>query len=134
MVALESDTLTGRSVLVVDDDDDTRDLFATILSHCGATVMTASSARSAFQQFIDAPVDIVVSDLSMPEEDGCWLATSLRNVMAERGRAVPMLAVTAHGRQYPIHRALAAGFTAYLGKPIEPEALCDAVLRLTQRR
>lgn len=127
------DLLSGCRVLVVDDEPDILALFDVVLSRCGATVVCADSARAALARFTADRVDAVVSDLSMPGEDGCWLAAELRRTMTEIGRAVPLLAVTAHGRHYPIHQAIAAGFTAYLGKPVEPDELCESVARLLGR-
>ena len=127
------DLLRDTRVLVVDDEPDIRTLFEVALGRCGATVILADSARAAVDRFKAEAIDAVVSDLSMPGEDGCWLAGELRRAMTERGRVVPLLAVTAHGRHYPIHQAIAAGFTAYLGKPIDPDDLCDSVARLLGR-
>ena len=131
--SIAPDLLRDARVLVVDDEPDIRALFQVVLGRCGATVILADSARAAIQQFEAGPIDAVVSDLSMPGEDGCWLAGQLRRAMTERGRVVPLIAVTAHGRHYPIHEAIAAGFTAYLGKPIDPDDLCDSVARLLGR-
>jgi CheY-like chemotaxis protein len=128
-----ADLLRGARVLVVDDEPDILTLFDAVLSRCGATVVRAGSARAALERFQAEPIDVVVSDLSMPGEDGVWLAAELRRAMTERGHVVPLLAVTAHGRHYPIHQAIAAGFTAYLGKPVEPDDLCESVARLLGR-
>jgi two-component system, chemotaxis family, CheB/CheR fusion protein len=125
--------LHGTRILVVDDEPDIRSLFEAVLVGCGATVIAADSARAALVRFQAEAFDAVVSDLSMPGEDGCWLAAELRRAMTERGRVVPLIAVTAHGRHYPIHQAIAAGFTAYLGKPVDPDDLCDSVARLLGR-
>ena len=125
--------LRDAHVLVVDDDPDIRTLFEFVLGRCGAVVTLAESARAALARFRTEKFDAVVSDLSMPGEDGCWLAGELRRAMTELGRVVPLIAVTAHGRHYPIHQALAAGFTAYLGKPVDPDDLCDSVARLLGR-
>jgi CheY-like chemotaxis protein len=127
------DLLRGCRVLVVDDEPDILVLFDAVLSRCGASVLLADSARAALARFRAEPVDVVVSDLSMPGEDGCWLAGELRRAMTDIGRAVPLLAVTAHGRHYPVHQAIAAGFTAYLGKPVDPDDLCESVARLLGR-
>ena len=127
------DLLRGCRVLVVDDEPDILVLFDAVLSRCGATVLLADSARAALARFNTEPIDAVVSDLSMPGEDGCWLAGELRRKMTDIGRVVPLLAVTAHGRHYPVHQAIAAGFTAYLGKPVDPDDLCESVARLLGR-
>lgn len=127
---MHPDRLRGCRVLVVDDEPDILYLFDAFLSYAGAEVVPVDSARTAAHRFVNERFDVVVSDLSMPGEDGCWLARTLRREMAEQGRSVPLVAVTAYGDQYPMQRALDAGFTAYLGKPVDPDDLCEQVAQL----
>ena len=69
----------------------------------------------------------------MPEEDGLWLVGEVRKLPPERGGQVPALAVTAHTREYSRAAALAAGFQAYLVKPINPPEVCIGVTHLVGR-
>jgi CheY-like chemotaxis protein len=125
--------LVGRTVLVVDDDPDIRDLLATALGLCGAAVLSAASARQALA-FLDTVVpDALISDLAMPGEDGLWLVSEMRKLPHHRGGRVPAIAVTAHGRAYSQTVALRAGFQVYLTKPVEPEDLCSGVAQLLAR-
>jgi CheY-like chemotaxis protein len=125
--------LTGARVLVVDDDEDTTQLFAAALSTCGASVVTATSAHEALRVLGTQPLDVVVSDIAMPGADGYWLVREMRQLEDPRARALPVLAVTAFGREHFRARVLAAGFVDHLEKPVDPEALCLAVARARGR-
>ena len=125
--------LNGVGVLVVDDDSDTADLFATALSTCGADVVATTSAREAMRILGTRAFDVVVTDIAMPGGDGYWLLREIRGSADERTRAVPVVAATAFGREHFRGRTLAAGFTDHLEKPIDPEVLCRAVARVVGR-
>jgi len=125
--------LVGARVLVVDDDEDSTELFATALAACGAQVVTATGAREALRRLTAWLPDVVVSDIAMPGADGYWLVNELRGLADERAGSLPVLAVTAFGREHSRARALAAGFVDHLVKPVEPEALCRAVARAMGR-
>ena len=117
--------LAGVSVLLVDDDADTRAVLSEVLTACGATVSPAASAREALSLSETVRLDVIVSDLVMPQHDGFDLLRALRT--RRRYATIPVLALTVHA---PLRqRALDAGFDAFLTKPVEPDTLCDAVLR-----
>lgn len=119
-------TLQGVRVLVVEDDADSRALLARILRDCGATVTMASSAAEAFETFIRAAPDILVSDIGMPDEDGYSLLKRIR--AAEIGDArVPAIALTALARTEDRRRSLMAGYQMHLAKPVEPAELRSAI-------
>jgi CheY-like chemotaxis protein len=126
--------LDDVSVLVVDDDPDTRHLLAVVLSLQGAAVSTAASAPEALGTVMRTPPDVIVSDVGMPGQDGCDLMRSVRALPAERGGQIPAVAVTAFaGREHRV-RALAAGFHSYMVKPVEPNELTWVVGMLARRR
>ena len=118
--------LDGIRVLVVDDEADARDLFASILDAAGARVSTASAAAEAIASLIHNRVHVLLSDIEMPGEDGYEL---LRQVRADAriDEAVIAVALTAHARAEDRRRALDAGFAAHLAKPIEPDDLVAAI-------
>ena len=115
--------LHGLRVLVVEDDADCLELFALILEHCGAKVAAASSVPEAMALLERAEPAVVVSDISMPGEDGYGLLRRLR----ECGCAAPTVAVTAFGKEHSRQRCLAAGFRDHLTKPVDPDRLCETV-------
>lgn len=125
--------LNGVRVLVVDDDRDSAELFEMALRICGAQVRTSNSASAALDMCAAAPPDVVVTDIAMPGADGYWLVRQIRQLPDERARTIPVVAVTAFGREHVRERALASGFVEHLIKPVEPEDLCLAVARALGR-
>ena len=119
--------LEGLRVLVVDDEQDARELLALVLTQAGAVVRTAASVAGAFSVLSRFEPQVLVSDIGMPGEDGYSLIRRLREREPGRGGAIPALAITAYTRREDRMRALAAGFTTHIGKPVSPEALVAAV-------
>jgi PAS domain S-box-containing protein len=107
--------LDGVSVLVVDDEGDSRELLATVFERCGAEVVRCGSARDALTMLVTTPVSLVVADIAMPEVDGCELLERARQMRA----GLPAVAVSAYARPEDRQRALAAGYNGYCAKPIE---------------
>jgi PAS domain S-box-containing protein len=127
--ARQSVALQGVRVLVVDDEADARDLVATVLMEAGAEVETARSAAEGFELFKQFRPDVLVSDVGMPDEDGFSFIRRVR-ALASEGSRVPALALTAFAREGDRAQALTAGFTAHVGKPVQPEVLASAVSNL----
>jgi CheY-like chemotaxis protein len=125
--------LRGVRALVVDDDRDNLELFAAALTGCGADVATASRADEALKQLSTRRFDVVVSDIAMPGGDGYWLIRQVRLLPDPRFSDIPLVAVTAFGREHSRARVLAAGFAAHLQKPLDPEDLCRAVAKAVGR-
>jgi CheY-like chemotaxis protein/two-component sensor histidine kinase len=119
--------LTGVDALVVDDDRDNRELIKRILSDCGATVRLAASAREAFGLFREVTPKLLISDLGMPDVDGFELLDWVRHLSKEEGSQVPAIALTAFARSEDRLRALEAGFSAHISKPVEPSELIATV-------
>ena len=128
----EAATLVGTRVLVIDDDDDCRAMFRAIFESSGAAVVTATGARDGVHAYHTFAPDVVVSDLAMPDEDGYWLVREVRDIAARRGRRVHVIAVTAYTDRHTMRRAIAAGFHAYLEKPVDPWELCAMVASLAR--
>lgn len=123
--------LRGTSVLVVDDDRDARELIARILADCHADVRLAASAREAFALLRAAPPDLLISDLGMPEVDGLELLSWVRALPRDAGGLVPAIALTAFARSEDRLRALEAGFSAHVSKPVEQSELMYAIGMVT---
>jgi len=126
--------LRGIRVLVVDDDDDSRDLVVSILEKCEAITFAASSAEQALSIIVRDHPDVLVSDIGMPGMDGYELVRAVRALPDERAQRVPAVAVTAYARQEDQRRALAEGFQLHVAKPIEPAAFAQAVARLSRSK
>ncbi|MCF4968329.1 hybrid sensor histidine kinase/response regulator [Nostoc sp. CMAA1605] len=125
-----SSRLVGVKVLVVDDDLDSRDFLAYILEQEGAEVGVAASAWEALQILAQSPLDVLVSDISMPDMDGYMMIREIRTWAEQENGTIPAIALTAFARQYDQEQALAAGFQIHLPKPIHAEELITAVTRL----
>ncbi len=126
--------LDGVKVLVVDDDDDSRDLIACLLAEQGASVLAAASADEAMRQLEAGGPDVLLSDIAMPDVDGYALLKRIRARPAERGGRIPAVALTAYARGVDGERAFSAGFQAHVTKPIDPEALTAVVADLAGHR
>jgi CheY-like chemotaxis protein len=124
--------LDGIRVLVVDDDNEARDLFASILGDAGATVRIADTADDALILLRDRPIDVLLADIEMPGKDGYQLAREALADTATRGGQLNAIAVTAYARPEDRILALEAGFQWYLTKPVEPAELVSIVASLAQ--
>jgi PAS domain S-box-containing protein len=131
--ALIAGMLTGLRILVVDDEEDARDLIGTVLREAGAVVETSHSAADGLAAFKRFRPDVLVSDIGMAGEDGFSFVRSVRSLGATEGGNVPALALTAFARAEDDAQALAAGFTKHVGKPVAPDRLV-ATLREVARR
>jgi len=123
----DTTVLAGIRVLVVDDESDARDVMAKALEARGAQVTTADSAADGFARVVDGDVDVLLSDIAMPFEDGYSLMRRIRAHADARVSSIPAIAVTAAARREEQDRALAAGFHVHLAKPIEPADLARSV-------
>jgi CheY-like chemotaxis protein len=115
--------LTGRTILVVEDHADARELIGAVLESAGARLLMASSAAEAIEQARQVHPDVLVTDLGLPGEDGYGLLQRFQALHP----TVPAIALTAYARASDRERALARGFHRYLIKPIEPTALVEEI-------
>lgn len=125
----ELPSLQGMHILVVEDDKDTRELIAHIISGCEAKVTTTASANEALQVLSQFKPDILLSDIGMPEEDGYSLIRKIRTSPGEI-QQIPAIALTAFARVEDKNLAIAAGFQQHLVKPVNPSELVSAVLKV----
>jgi signal transduction histidine kinase/ActR/RegA family two-component response regulator len=127
-----SDALARVRVLVVDDEPDARDVIRRTLTRCGAEVTTVESVDAALHHLQNgggSTIDIIVSDIAMPDRDGYDLLRALRELNA-RLAEIPAVALTAYASDEDRARSLSAGFKAHLSKPIEPTELVETVARV----
>ena len=125
--AVEFPALTGVRVLVVDDHADGAELVKVVLEQHGAKVTTAGTTSEALASMAAEAPHVLVSDISMPGEDGHALIQKVRALDAIRGKITPAIALTAYARAEDRDKALAAGFHRHIAKPVEPERLVRAV-------
>ena len=132
-VHFEPVELDGISVLVVDDDADSRDYIARILKQSGANVAIAASADEAFDIVKHRRPDVIVSDVGMPDKDGYDFIREVRSLPQSAGGATPAIALTAFARSEDRTRAMLAGYQVHVSKPIEAPELIATVGSLTGR-
>ncbi|MBW8899760.1 MAG: PAS domain-containing protein [Massilia sp.] len=120
--------LAGVRILLVDDVEDVVTTCCALLEMQGAEVTGATSGREALAFLKDNDVDLLVSDISMPEMDGYALLKAARAL--PRHAALPAIAVTGLGRPTDIAQARAAGFDAHVGKPVSVERLTEIICDL----
>ena len=123
-------SLGGCRALVVDDEEDARELIATILTTAGANVQTASSVREALEHLDAAPPDVLLADIAMPGADGYALIREVRRRDSQKGRHLPAAAITAYVGDQDREHALSAGFDHHVSKPINPAAIVEVVLSM----
>ena len=128
----EVPSLAGVCVLVVvDDQEEARQLLKETLGECGAQVTAVSSGVEALAVLADPPEgerpSVLILDINMPGEDGYKALERVRALEAERGvlqsEQIPAIALTALGRSEDRLKALAAGFRMHVAKPVEPAEL-----------
>ncbi|MBO0858689.1 MAG: response regulator [Chloracidobacterium sp.] len=123
--------LDGVSVLVLDDDPQVRELMSALLRGCAATVHTADSAASAREILNTDRVDVILSDIEMPGEDGYAFIRSVR--LEEKTYKIPAVALSGYAQAEDRTMALRSGFLWHLTKPVEPAELIAIVANLTGR-
>ncbi len=122
--------IRAARLLVVDDEQDSRDLMKRLLEDCGAIVSTAVSAEDAFTQILQLAPDVLISDIGMPVEDGYTLIRRIRTLDDEHGGNIPAVALTAYARPEDRAHSKDAGFQRHVAKPVEPADLIAAVAAL----
>jgi len=125
--------LDGLTVLVVDDEEDARQVVEEVLRAHGAEVITAASGSEALDVLTSTIPDVVVSDVGMPEMDGYALLRKMRAMPIGLGGRTPAVALTAYARKEDAQRAFAAGFQMHVSKPVDPDHLVTVVGNLGGR-
>jgi CheY-like chemotaxis protein/anti-sigma regulatory factor (Ser/Thr protein kinase) len=124
--------LAGVRILVVDDEDDSRDIIQYVLEQAGARVAVASDAQRALDLLQQSEPQVLISDIGMPIVDGYALIKKVRALPLERGSHVPAVALTAYARLEDRSAALRAGFDMHLTKPVDPAELVVVVATLVE--
>ena len=123
-------SLEGLHVLIIEDESDARELLLAILRRAGAAAMAVASVAEALETLQRWKAEVLVSDIGLPDADGYALIQHVRALDAERGGAVPAIALTANARPENRSRALAAGFQMHIAKPVDPAELTHAIARV----
>jgi PAS domain S-box-containing protein len=122
-------TLPGLTALLVEDQEDSREMLATVLEQQGARVTACASAAAALAVADGQRFDVLIADIAMPEIDGYELITRLR----ARRFTAPAIAVTAYAHPDDRQRALAAGYVGYCPKPLDVLSFLNVVRQVVPR-
>jgi len=129
-ISAPSAILKGLRVLVIDDEDDARELLTIALTQGGAQVRTAVTVRAALDLLEQWKPDVLVSDIGMPVEDGYDLIKKVRALEADNGGTIPALALTGYASAEDAARARMAGYQTHMAKPVAPGDVVAAVASL----
>ncbi len=128
--------LAGVKILLVEDNDDSREVTRLALEARGALLVCAANAREAVAAFDTAAPDVLVSDIGMPGEDGHSLLKQLKAHNKRSGLNIPAIALTAYDSREHRMESRDSGFHYHLAKPADPDKLAEIILglvRLTRR-
>jgi two-component system, OmpR family, response regulator len=129
-ISPDTSVLANLSILVVEDNLDQCDLLSLIFDKAGAQVHCVHSTESALAALSMVEVDVLISDLSVPDSDGYELLRRVRGRDAEHGSSVPAIAATGWVRPSDRAAASAAGFDTFVAKPYTPDELLEVVQTL----
>jgi CheY-like chemotaxis protein len=117
---------SGISVLIVEDDEDSRDMLSELVTMLGYSPLGAANAAEALHHMQKSRPNVALIDIGLPEVDGCEVARRLR--ASTGGDAIRLVALTGYSDGPTRETAAAAGFDDFVVKPVLPETL-DALLR-----
>ena len=119
-------------MLVVEDDDDTREVLTLGLELYGAEVVAVACAADAILELAQSAPDVIISDIGLPDEDGLALIRRVRKLPPSRGGRTPAVAVTAFTLSDDAEEATRAGFQRHFRKPVDSQALFGAVAAVAE--
>jgi signal transduction histidine kinase/ActR/RegA family two-component response regulator len=127
-------TLEGISVLIVDDDDDAREMVVALLGHYGARAQGVSSAEAALAELAKhgGETDVLVSDVGMADVDGYDLIRRVRSMREDAARMIPAIAVTAYANADDRVRAIVAGYQTHVSKPVDAGVLATSIANIVK--
>jgi CheY-like chemotaxis protein len=125
-----TEPLKDKTILVVDDDADTRDLLRLVLEDAGANVVTADSVEAAFETYRQSPPHAVVADIRLCSLDGYALIKTIRETDLEYRGSTVVVALTGSASPEEQKRSVAAGFNAYIAKPFDPAEVVERLREL----
>lgn len=127
-----SDFFAGISALIVDDEVDALTMVGLILKDGGAETFSATNVKEALEMISCHPINLIISDIGMPDENGYDLIHKVRNMTDPKIRRIPAIALTAYARSDDRIRALEAGFQMHIPKPVETSELVAVLNNLKE--
>jgi PAS domain S-box-containing protein len=130
VTSIELPSLAGVRAVVVDDEQDARVLICRLIEEQGGRCSLAASGADALEILAAEDVNILISDIGMPEIDGYDLIRKIRAMPAGAARNIPAIALTAYARAEDRQRALLAGYQMHVAKPVDPRELIAGIASL----
>ena len=121
----------GNNVLVVDDCRTTRKIVSLYLNNAGFKTIAAANGVEAIEKLVSSEVDIIISDLNMPQMDGAGLVEWVRSNPSYRD--IPFIILTTENDNIRKSDLIQKGASAFLSKPITKENLVEEVTRILER-
>ncbi len=128
-----TDSLKGINILVVEDDDDTRELLKVLFETEGGSVTSTASVQEGLAAYDRSRPDVLVADIGMPDYNGYTLIGRVRARDRDHRNIVPAIALTAYSTAIDRDTVLSAGFQVHMPKPFEPERLIAVVADLAAK-
>ena len=119
------------TVLIVEDDADSRDLLRQVLQACGAMVLEADNVRTARECVSTLKTNLIVTDLALPGDDGASFLRWLREQPRDRGGTLPVIAVTAYSKDFAPTEV--SGWAAYFKKPLNIDEFVSTIAAILKR-
>jgi CheY-like chemotaxis protein len=129
----DEDLLKGLTILIVEDDPDTRELLKVLIQTSGGTAITTGSVPEALSQYDASPPHVIIADIGMPDYNGYTLIGRIRSRDRERGKIVPAIALTAYTTAIDRDTVLSAGFQIHIPKPFDPPHLVSVIADLAMK-
>jgi len=114
-----------RKILIVEDNDDNRELVVKVLKNKGYTMVEAADGEAAIERAIAEKPDLILLDISLPKLDGYEVAKKLKGM--EEFEEIPIVAFTAHAMKGDREKVIVAGFEGYISKPVNIRELPDQI-------
>ena len=127
------EVLKGISILVVEDDADTRELLKVLFQTNGGEVIATSSVPEALAAYDQSRPKVIVADIGMPDYNGYTLIGRVRARDREHGNIIPAIALTAYSTAIDRDTVLSAGFQVHIPKPFDPRQLISVVADLASK-
>jgi CheY-like chemotaxis protein len=127
------EALKGISILVVEDDADTRELLKVLFQTNGGEVIATSSVPEALAAYDQSRPKVIVADIGMPDYNGYTLIGRVRARDREHGNIIPAIALTAYSTAIDRDTVLSAGFQVHIPKPFDPRQLISVVADLASK-
>ncbi len=121
-------------ILVIDDEEDARELLSRMLGGFDANVIAAAGTSEGLALLKTEKPDVVISDISMPDEDGYHFIAEVRKFSLEDGGATPAIALTAFAHAEDRARAIRAGYQYHLSKPVDSNELVSLIDHLVAHK